>query len=984
MRNLFIIYCYSFSILFFGQTKAQVGNWKKYGLNDGLPATTIYSITQDKKGFIWIGTEAGLVRFDGSEFKTYTMKDGLPDNEIISVTCDSLDRVWITPFKKSICYYKDGKIYNEKTDTLLHNISKNISTSYKYFVGKNNRVWMYSNSLYCINNDQIINIYYPCKHNNVRWIEDINENEFIVYATDCFFKYKNNKLVDSFNINNFSNNYSVNINVQQNLVYFSTRDTLAIFEKDKNQNIHFLKKYFLKGKSFSHCIQYDDKLYIPSIGFGTYVCENLNSNLQKFNFIPNYSNSIFKDRDNNIWVATANEGIFFQQTNSKILTINKGKGLLYDNVGCVYADTNNNIYIGDGVGALRCYNNRSLKTITLSEKNFNQYSKSKKIQETKEYIAFSSDNIPLILYNKITRQKTEFSNLTTKSFIYSASKNKLIVGLSSGIAFANIKPPFNAKINDTTLRITTVCEDKQNKLYCGTPEGLYKWSHSFIPLFKVGDLLSNRINAITCDTNNVIWVSVVSNYLVAILNDKIIFEFNTTDNSIFSGTICRSIFSDNHNNIWIATNNGLNKINYSFNANTNTIEVKNIVPYTTIDGLVDNNINDVFVRDSMVYTATSKGVSVFNYIKLAATPPPPIFITNISINQRDTSIKDQYTLKYNQNNISIKYAGISFISDGKIRFRYKLIGSDNKWNYTSLNQIELKSLHDGNYTFVVEALDKFGNPSLYPAKINLHIKPAFYNTLLFRVISILLFAFIVYYLLLRLFNIRKKKSLERIAIKEKIAQLEQQALRSQMNPHFIFNSLSAIQHYINQEDATNANKYLTMFSRLIRKTLNNSCESTISLSNEIDFLENYILLEQMRFKDTFKYQFNFDNKIDKSNTYIPPMILQPFVENAIRHGLMYRKEKEGQLIISFIKKDNQLICTIDDNGIGVIASQQYKSVSHIEYQSKGITITTERINTINAIHKHNIYLEITDKSTLVPPAEGTIVKISFPETQTDI
>ena len=679
-----------------------------------------------------------------------------------------------------------------------------------------------------------------------------------------------------------------------------------------------------------------------------------------------------------MWVATTNEGIFFQQTNSKVLTINKGKGLLYDNVGCVYADTNNNIYIGDGVGALRCYNNRSLKTITLSDKNFNQYSKSKKIQETKEYIAFSSDNITLMLYNKITRQKTEFSNLTTKSFIYSASKNKLIVGLSSGIAFANMKPPFTTKINDTTLRITTVCEDKQNKLFCGTPEGLYKWSHSFIPLFKVGDLLSNRINAITCDTNNVIWVSVVSNYLVAILNDKIIFEFNTTDNSIFSGTICRSIFADNHNNIWVATNNGLNKLNYSFNSVTNKIKINSITPYSTMDGLANNNINDVYVRDSMVYAATSKGVSIFNYFIVASNPPPPIFITNISINQRDTLINEHYVLPFNQNNISIKYAGISFISDGKKSYRYKLIGSDDKWNYTTLNQIELKSLHDGNYTFVVEALDKFGNPSLQPAKINFIIKPAFYNTIIFRFLAVLIFAFLVYYLILTLFNKRKKKSIEKIAIQEKIAQLEQQALRSQMNPHFIFNSLSAIQHYINQEDASNANKYLTMFSRLIRKTLHNSSETTISLDKEMDFLENYILLEQMRFKDTFIFAISYDKSIDGSNTFIPPMILQPFVENAIRHGLMYRKEKDGQLFIRFIKNESQLVCTIEDNGIGFEASKQFKTATHIEYQSKGISITNDRINTINAISKQKIYLEIIDKITMTPTSEGTIVKITFP------
>ena len=978
MKCLFVSF-YSLIILSFTiPIKAQVGNWKHYGIKEGLPANTIYSVTQDKKGFIWIGTEAGLVRFDGSEFKTFTMKDGLPDNEIISVTADSLDRIWITPFKKNICFIKDGIIHIEKTDTLLASISRQVSTTCNYYVGKNNRVWIYSKNILCLSNNKIIKIDFPKDRFLVRYIEDLNENEFIVYTTTCFLKYKNYKLTDSFELKNISNYYKNNINVQEDKIYYSTKDTIYIFEKNKNNNFFFKNKFFQKGNSFSHCVALNNKLYIPSIGLGTYVCDNINATKPAFYFLPNYSNSLFKDRDNNVWIATANDGLLLQQNNESVLTINKNNGLQFDNTGCVYVDSLNDIYIGDGIGALRCFTNGTIKTIIPPIRNINQFSKSIRIAAANDCIAFSSDNYALILYNKKNQKTTLCSNLSTKTFLYSSIHKKYIAGLSSGLSYTNPTPPYNTNYIYNTLRITQLCEDKFGTLYCGTPEGLYKQKDTLTPLFKGQDILSNRINAIACDANNIIWIAVSSGQIVALLNDKIIYEFSPADNPIFSGTICRSLFADKRNNIWVATNNGLNKLCYSFTVKNNSIDLKNIIPYTTIDGLADNNINDVFVKDSMVYTATSKGVSVFNYIKLDTTPPPPVYITNVTINQRDTTINNQYTLLYNQNNISIKYTGISFISDGKIRYRYKLIGSDNKWNYTNLNQIELKSLHDGEYKFIVEALDKFGNPSLQPAEIYFIIKPAFYNTLIFRLLAVLIFAFLVYYLILTLFNIRKKKSFEKIAIQEKIAQLEQQALRSQMNPHFIFNSLSAIQHYINQEDATNANKYLTMFSRLIRKTLNNSSETTICLDKEIDFLENYISLEQMRFKDTFVYTISCDKDIDSTNTFIPPMILQPFVENAIRHGLMYRKEKNGQLIINFIKKELQLVCTIEDNGIGFEASKQFKTATHIEYQSKGISITNDRINTINAISNQKIHLEIIDKITMNTNTEGTIIKITFP------
>ena len=977
MKKNIYIFCLLISILLESGTEAQVGSWKHYGLKEGLPANTIYSITQDKKGFIWIGTEAGLVRFDGSDFKTFTTKDGLPDNEIISVTADSLDRVWITPFKKNICFIKDGIIHTEKNDTLLAHITKNVSSTCTWFVGKNNRIWIFSKAIFRISNNEIKRIELPLNDFNVRWIEDISDKEFMVYTTTRFLKYKNYLLVDSFEVRKNNYNYKININVQHNLVYFSTHDSIIVFEKDHYNNFHLSTMYMQKGYSFSNCIAVDHNLYIPSIGYGTYICDNINSPTPKFNFLANHSNSIFKDRDNNIWIATVDNGLLFQQNIKSVVTINNNNGLLFDNVGCVYADSSSNIYMGDGVGALRCFSKEKVSTIIPPLRNDNQYFKSNKIVEAKDFIAFSSDNYALIVYNKTNKKTTLCSKLSTKTFLYSSSHNKYIAGLSSGISFTNFSFPFNTIQKDDPKRVTVVCEDHKGILYCGTPEGLYKWNNTFTPLFKADDILSNRINAITCDTNNILWVRVSSGQIVAIENDKIIYEFNPIDNTIFTGTICHSLFADNRNNVWAATNNGLSKINYSYNSKTNKIELKSITPYTTIDGLADNNINDVFVRDSMVYVATSKGVSAFNYIQLAATPPPPVFITNIAINQKDTIINEEYILLHNQNNISIRYAGISFISDGKISYRYKLIGSDDQWNYTTLNQIELKSLHYGEYTFVVEALDKFGKQSSKAANVIFKIKPAFYNTILFKLLMISIMLFLIYISISSLFNIKKRKALARINIQEEMNVLKQKALRSQMNPHFIFNSLSAIQHYINQEDAKNANKYLTMFAKLIRKTLNNSDEAFISIHNEISFLENYILLEQMRFKDKFTFSITCDSNIDSQNTFIPTMLLQPFVENAIRHGLMFKENNDGILLIHFSFINNQLICTIDDNGIGILALKKLKTDSHIEYQSKGITISNERIKAINAIDTKKISLTIVDKSTLSNTNTGTLVTINI-------
>ena len=239
----------------------------------------------------------------------------------------------------------------------------------------------------------------------------------------------------------------------------------------------------------------------------------------------------------------------------------------------------------------------------------------------------------------------------------------------------------------------------------------------------------------------------------------------------------------------------------------------------------------------------------------------------------------------------------------------------------------------------------------------------------------LLLAALIYASIYRLFYIRRKKAVEKYRNRQKINLLEQKALRAQMNPHFIFNSLTAIQHFIQQEDFLNANKYLTSFSRLMRKTLDNSGEAKISIEKEMEYLENYILMEQMRFKGKFIFSIKCDESIDKVNTLIPTMLLQPFVENAIRHGVRHQEDNTGFLDVHFFKQAEKIVCKIEDNGIGLLAAQQMKSTTHIEYQSKGLSISNERIEAMNHLQTQKIQVMMHDKKLLIPPSEGTIVEI---------
>jgi tetratricopeptide (TPR) repeat protein len=209
-------------------------------------------------------------------------------------------------------------------------------------------------------------------------------------------------------------------------------------------------------------------------------------------------------------------------------------------------------------------------------------------------------------------------------------------------------------------------------------------------------------------------------------------------------------------------------------------------------------------------------------------------------------------------------------------------------------------------------------------------------------------------------------------------ELEQKQLRAQMNPHFIFNCLNSIQHFVVANDVKNANKYLSGFASLMRQTLENSRESTITLRRELTYLESYLSLELMRFEDKFTYEITCAENVNMDTVEIPSMIIQPFIENAIRHGLCYLKDKEGKLIIHFYLKEGYLFCEIDDNGIGREQSHKLKMDSEMVYESQGMELTRQRLALVSKSYGSDFELEVKDKKNADSESEGTTIIIKFP------
>jgi len=375
-----------------------------------------------------------------------------------------------------------------------------------------------------------------------------------------------------------------------------------------------------------------------------------------------------------------------------------------------------------------------------------------------------------------------------------------------------------------------------------------------------------------------------------------------------------------------------------------------------------------------------------------------VYLNTLYINQKPFSLYTQVnelgelSLKYNQNTIRIE-AGIIDYYSGKGKIRYKLgqNGKEGDWQYPPDRIIRYESLSPGSYRLVVQS-SNINNEFNSPEKtLMININPAFWNTLWFRIVALLCIIGIIYGVLRWRLQQRFRLKLERSENEKQLAdfgqknaelqqqktEMEMQALRAQMNPHFIFNSLNSINRFILQNNREQASEFLTKFSKLVRMILQNSQASSITLDSELESLGLYLNLEALRFNYHFDYKISVPKDMDISALHVPPLILQPYVENAIWHGLMHKEEK-GQLDINVSEEDDHVYFKITDNGIGRKRASELSNKSATKHKSMGLKITAHRIAMMQNSNGLESPVKINDLVNPDGTAAGTEVIIKMP------
>jgi hypothetical protein len=514
-----------------------------------------------------------------------------------------------------------------------------------------------------------------------------------------------------------------------------------------------------------------------------------------------------------------------------------------------------------------------------------------------------------------------------------------------------------------------VFENKNDEFWFGSEHGVYTLDHdSITPFHHELKPFGGWIDDINKTKDGRILITTRDSGLAIVDHKKI--DFITTKDGLQSNS-CISLFSDTlSGKIYLGMNKGLSVISFDGN---NKPEITN---YNPTNGLLCGAIYSVSESDGEILLSTDKGLLVFNEKDLNTTvESPKVYITNLLINSKNVALKPDYNLSHTDNNIRITYNGISFRDAKSLEYRYQLTPIDTGWNSTFANTVVYPDLSPGFYKFTVQVRTGNGKWFYDNSSFNFKINKPYWVTWWF----ILIVCSIGVIVIGGMFRFKISQTYKEHEIANTLLQTELKALRAQINPHFIFNSINSIQDFIFSNEPEEANEYLTKFAILMRKILQNSEKKVISLHDEIEFLEVYLQLESLRLSDKFEYEIFVDEGLDTDDLFLPPMLLQLYIENAILHGLAPLDHK-GKLNISFTLKNNCLLCIIKDNGIGRKKSEEQKMNKQINHhKSFGMRTTNDRIEAINKSDDSKIEISIIDLIYEGQNTFGTEIILKFPQ-----
>ncbi len=926
----------------------------EYNVSDGLPFVQVSAITQDAKGYLWIGGYGGLSKFNGFTFKNYSKADGLTGSLVQSLHTDKKGIVWVGTSKGL------NKIYNDSLITVQRFAGKSIKsikslhegvtilTEDTLFILEQDRITpisltlnvsgLYSKGdiiylssgreIFILDDDsntlKSLNADSPGK---ILHISSTQEGLFVGHSKGAFFSGDSQfKSIDwsngllGFSVRNLyqedSTHYWLATEIGLNLYNGKTFKLITLSENPGSETVNV----FYRDR--------ENNLWIGT-QFGLFKLRQ--SAFKRYGFEDGLAASfifqITEDSKGNLWIGTQNNGVYKKDADS-FTRFGKEHGLS-SNAAKTVCQFGDSIFIGTQAGLNIFYKNRITSHPDVSKNAVNVLLK----DSLNRLWVGGKGRIYLLNENKTSVFQLPDANTEVWS-LKLAKNGDLLIGTYQGGLFKlqkNTLEIVQAKEAEGFENILAIEEDRYGNRYYGTFEGIFMHNPS-----EDTGVLYTEVNG---------------------LNSKLIYTL---------------LYNADDHTLWVGTNQGVNKIELSKS------EVLKITGYGEADGFtgVECNSHGTYQDESgNIWFGTVNGLISMNTNSHFTNETQNItHITNILVDFHDTTLANNAKLEFDQNNLTFEFTGICLTNPHKVAYRYRLLGFSNQWSpSTSVNQSTYSNLLAGDYTFEVVSKNNSGVWNTTPVTFKFSVLAPFWERPWFLASSSLLVLAIIATIGFAIIK-RVRKDAE---LHQRLDQLKLQALRAQMNPHFLFNSLNSIQYFINNNNTREANKFLSKFAKLMRLMLNNSRTSSVKLEDEVETLQLYLELESLRFEGKFNFSIKIEKELKNADVEIPPMLIQPFVENAILHGFT-NIDYTGTIYVSYSKAENHILCEVLDNGIGREASAKLQSQKAQKlHRSTGVHLIATRLATLNEYYKDKLSVNINDMYEGQKPT-GTQVLVHIP------
>jgi ligand-binding sensor domain-containing protein/two-component sensor histidine kinase len=998
MRIARWFFLHSVLFLFFSlSANGQHYNFRNFSVRDGLAQSQVYTMLQDSRGYLWFGTRGGgISRYDGVSFLNYTLRDGLPNNTI-NCLIEGADRtLWIGTHDGLSQY--DGRSFRN------YQPLKGLSTEVECLtLDGEGKLWLGTEAgIFYLENDSLVHW-----NNGQDWAHEtvydmvFDHDGRLWGGTDRgLFCYSDSKFTLFDRTNAFNTNLvtCVDLDLEGNIwvglygdgVYQFSPTGLAKITEIKADEIFDLL-FVADGSVWIATLENGALLYNPSTDEVTQYSENEG-------LAVNQVRSLMEDDWGTIWMGTSGGGVS-RFSGQQFQYFSTNNGLPGHQVYSITEDLSCNIWIGVGDQGLCRIDTESG---IVAQDSLLKTGKIKALfTDLAGRVWVGSNGNGISIYDQDTVINLNMQSGLSSNWISAIELHgakHYVATLGGGI---NILTPLDSTHRSFDVdifsesrgvdnRISDMASDRYGRLwFCSLSAGVGVMlpNGDVLQFDESHGLPSTSVRSLAIDESGWLWLGMAGSGLARMnLNAEVLaFEQFESEVPLASDNVYFLQFDDDQN-LWVGSESGIDKI--TLESDRIPLEVTHFGRQAGIVGVETCSNSAYKSSDGNLWFGTIDGLCrTTPSSKWSNTQAPKILIQNVNLFYKPLQethlksfvgpwgqVKDTLILTYDQNHLSFDFVGLDMLYPEKVSYQWILEGEEEDWSpLSSRTSATYSNLKPGSYTFRVRSCNGDGICNEQEEIIRFSILMPFWQKTWFMIVGILavvLIAISVY--LIRIGRIRDeaREKNEKLNLEKSVIELEQKALRLQMNPHFIFNSLNSIQGLIAKEDAKTARLYLSKFSKLMRQTLENSREMMITLADEISALENYLDIEKFTHENRFDYKI--ESEVETEDFLIPPLVIQPFAENAIIHGLM-PKGTGGQLLIRFAKDGDDLLVEIWDNGVGRKAAAANKAQRSNYHKSAGLEVTQERLDLLNGAETKS--LEIIDVQDSVGNALGTTVKI---------